>query len=377
MAAKKKISSVHLSWPRPDFSKVVKTHKDFVNNYNGAMLYAHYELTSSELKKEVVKYLKSIDSKHPLLDKIRDMHENRFASVGKYMYILNHKADVPDNIFPKLMPLLETIIEEDKKTQTSKPIESEKEQEPRVVISIQERILERTREVAGEIEGWIDDFILDRKTPLKTVEDFVNLFKANELKAPHMKVMQQKFTRRAEHAAEVAESKDKLLLEGYSNYSKSELKKLSQFYQNLLSATGMLQEAAKAVRAPRKKKPVSQDKIVSKLRYKKDDSTLGIVSINPIQILGSKEVWVYNTKTRRLSQYKAFDERGLLVKGTGIENYSSDSIEKTVRKPAETLAEFKKASKVKLRTFLKDLSTVDTPCGGRLNEHCVILRADK
>ena len=68
---------------------------------------------------------------------------------------------------------------------------------------------------------------------------------------------------------------------------------------------------------------------------------------------------------------------GLLVKGASLENYSSESAEKTLRKPADTLAEFKKASKVKLRTFLKELTTVDVPCGGKLNEHHVILRIDK
>jgi ABC-type hemin transport system substrate-binding protein len=113
------------------------------------------------------------------------------------------------------------------------------------------------------------------------------------------------------------------------------------------------------------------------LKYKKEDSSLGIVSINPINIIGSKEVWCYNTKTRKISQYKALDVDGISVKGGSLLNYSPDSVEKTVRKPAETLAEFKKASKVKLRTFMKDLTTVDIPAGGKLNEHHVILRIDK
>jgi hypothetical protein len=139
----------------------------------------------------------------------------------------------------------------------------------------------------------------------------------------------------------------------------------------------MMQEVAKVTRAPRKKKPVSIDKVVSKLKYKKEDPQLGIVSMNPVHIVGSKEVWVYNTKTRKLGVYKADGPGGLNVKGTGLLNYSTESVEKTVRKPVETLAEFKKASKVKLRTFLKELSTVDVPCQGKLNEHHVILRIDK
>ena len=139
----------------------------------------------------------------------------------------------------------------------------------------------------------------------------------------------------------------------------------------------MIQEIGKVERAPKVKKPLSLDKVVSKLKYKKEDIALGIVSLNPTNIVGSKEIWVYNTRTRKLSQYKAEDASGLSVKGASLLNYSAESAEKTLRKPAEALAEFKRASKVKLRTFLKDLSTIDTPCTGKLNEHHVILRIDK
>jgi hypothetical protein len=117
--------------------------------------------------------------------------------------------------------------------------------------------------------------------------------------------------------------------------------------------------------------------LVSKIKYKKDDNQLGIVSLHPVQIIGAREVWVYNTKTRKIAQYKAADESGLTIKGAGLLNYTPDSVEKTVRKPVETLADFKKASKVKLRTFMKELSTVDISCNGKLNEHHVILRVDK
>jgi hypothetical protein len=386
--AGKKTNNSYVSWAKPDFLHTVKTNKNFKTHFNGAMLYAHYELSAIDLKKEVVKYLKNIDPKHPLLDRIKDMHENRFTTVGKYMYILNHAGDIPDDLLPKLMPALEKVINEEE----AKAVASAKESEyiaskekiskdsnpvPKVVITIQDRIRDKAREVAGEVEGWIDDFCMDKKTPTKTVEDFINLFKSNDLKAPHMRFMREIFERRTKEIAEALEGKDKDLVEAYSNYTKPELKKCDIFNKNLIKACDMMQEVAKVERVPRKKKPVSQEKVVSKLKFKKDDSALGIVSLNPVHIIGSKEVWVYNTKTRKIAQYKALDERGLSVKGASLLNYSSDSAEKTVRKPAETLADFKKASKVKLRTFMKELSTVDIPCGGKLNEHHVILRIDK
>jgi hypothetical protein len=382
MAAKQQTISYSM-WPKPDFADVVLTKKDYRSSLNGALLFAHYEMSASDLKKEVVKYLKSIDVKHPLLDRIKDINENRFITYGKYMYILNHKGDVPEDILVKLLPSMEKTIEDEEARLAAKEKEDKltsvdgTDEVPKIIISIQDRLREKSREVAGEIEGWIDDFCANKKASPKTVEDFVNLFKTYELKAPHMRHMQAIFERRANEVYDAVAGEDKELTEGYSNFTKPELKKYELFHRNLFKACEMLQDVAKNERAPRKKKPVSQEKLVAKLKYKKDDSTLGIVSMNPVHIIGAKEVWVYNTKTKKLAQYKAMDERGLLVKGASLENYSSESAEKTLRKPADTLTEFKKASKVKLRTFLKELTTVDVPCGGKLNEHHVILRIDK
>jgi hypothetical protein len=386
--AGKKLSGVYVSWPKPTFAHAVRTNKNFRSNFHAAMMYAHYELTANELKKEVVKYLKSLDIKHPLLERIKDVDENRFTTVGKYMYILNHGADIPEDVSPKLMSYLEKVIgvEEERIATAKKHQEFLENKTPadkntgaiaKMVLSIQDRLREKAREVSGEVEGWIDDFCIDKKSSIKTVEDFVNLFKTYELKAPHMRHIQNIFERRITEITEAIEGKNKDLIEGYSNFTKPELKRFDTFYKNLFKACGMMQEVAKVERVPRKKKPVSTDKLVSKIKYKKEDSSLGIVSLNPVQIISAKEVWLYNTKTRKLAQYKAIDERGLSVKGAGLLNYTTDSVEKTIRKPAETLAEFKKASKVKLRTFMKDLTTVDIPCNGKLNENHIILRIDK
>jgi hypothetical protein len=385
--AGKKSSGVHISWPKPTFSTIVKSNKGFRTNFHMALTYAHYELTSVTLKKEIITYLKSLDPKHELLPRMKDINEDRCISVGKYMYILNHGGEIPEDIFAGIMPMLEKIINEEeakaaKDTRTALLTQNFTKDEFEVACkvlpatpTIQDRLQDKAREVAGEVEGWIDDFCQDKKSPVKSVEDFVNLFKASELKAPHMRHMNLIFSKRANEVSSALT--DKELAECYSNFTKPELKKFELFHLNLLKATVMLQEVAKAGRAPKKRKPISSEKLVAKLKYKKDDSSLGIVSQNPVQIIGAKELWVYNTKTRKLAQYKAIDERGLSVKGAGILNYTTDSIEKTVRKPSETLAEFKKASKVKLRTFLKELTTVDVPVGGKLNENHVILRIDK
>jgi len=382
--AEKKSSVAFVMWARPNFTQIVRTHKNYRSNFHGAMLYAHYELSAIDLKKEVVKYLKNIDPKHPLLEKIKDLHENRLTTVGKYFYVINNGGEVPLDVLPKLIPDIErTLREEEEKQARLKAIE---ESGPGTInnsatvkgtISIQDRLREKSREVAGEVEGWLDDFLLNKKIEIKAVQDFSNLFKANSLKSAHMGHIRATFDKRAKEINEALDGTDKLLVEAYSNFTKPELRKLSTFYKNLFAACDMIKEVAKIERAPRKKKPVSTEKLVAKLKFKKEDSSLGIVSLSASSIIGAKEVWTYNTKTRKLTHYKATSEQGINVKGASLIDFSTESAEKTLRKPAETLAEFKKASKVKLRTFLKDLTTLDTVPTGKINEHHILLRVDK
>lgn len=386
--AAKKMSSVYVSWPKPDFEYTVKTHKHFRRNYHGAMLYAHYELTATELKKEVTKHLRTKDPKHPLLDRIKDMNENRFTTIGKYMYLLNHGCDVPDDIFAGMMPALEKVIhEEETRIAATLKIANRAKQEnaesngqvlpvAKAVISIQDRLRERAREVAGEVEGWIDEFICDKKQAAKTVEEFVNLFQSADLKAQHMRHILDIFEKRSLEIAAAVEGKDKELTEAYSNYTKPELKKYDLFHKNLLKACVMMQEVAKVDRAPRKKKAVSAEKVVSKVKYKKDDKALGLVSLNPAQLIGVKEAWIFDTKTRKLTKYVADDIAVTLsVKGASIIGVNlAKSTSKTLRYPATQLAAFKKCGKVQLRTFMEDIPTVGISPTGRINENQIILK---
>jgi hypothetical protein len=137
----------------------------------------------------------------------------------------------------------------------------------------------------------------------------------------------------------------------------------------------MLMQEAKVNRAPRKTKAVSKDKLVAKLKYMKTNEPLKLVSVNPVDIIGAKELWVYNTKSRKLGKYVANEYQDLAVKGTSILNFSENlSICKTLRKPEEKLKEFKAAGKVQLRKFLEDINATDTRMNGRINEDIILLK---
>ena len=368
-------------WAKPNWAKMVKTDKHYRGHYNRALLYAHYELSTTELKRETTRYLKQAGFPEQTQEAVKEIPDIRFNVIGKYYYILNHGGELPDPVMEKLTPYLEEIIESAQqkaaKQAAAAASDAEVAQEPKM--TVQDRIKERAKQIACDIDLWADELYSGNVGTAQTVEAFVRLFKESELKAVHMSHLLQCFARAAADIRELPTTEDKQLREGYSYLSKASVKALIQFYDNLDAACNMMRDVAKAERAPKVRKAVSADKLVSKLKYKKEDITLGVASVAPSQMVGSKAIWVYNVKTRKLACYIASELQGpITVKGTSLIGYDElKSITKTLRKPKEQLDQFKKSSKVQLRTFMKNISTVDTPASGRINEDTIILRVDK
>lgn len=241
--------------------------------------------------------------------------------------------------------------------------------------SIQERVKEAAYRMTEELENAIEKFQTDPEAFNPKEFKVLNLLKAVEAKAAHARIIKSFYARNLEELLEVPGTKDEQLKEAYSHISKANLKKIIAFYQEIDSACTMLMQEAKVNRAPRAKKSVPAEKIVAKLKYKKSDEPLKLVSINPTDIIGSKELWIYNAKSRKLGKYVATEYAELGVKGTSIINFDENkSVQKTLRKPAEQLAAFKATGKVGLRKFLEDINAVDTKMNGRINEEIMILK---
>lgn len=243
------------------------------------------------------------------------------------------------------------------------------------VISIQERVRESSYKMTEEIETAIESFQLDPEAFDPKAFKVLNLLKAHQAKAAHARIIKDFYSRDLDELIEASSTKDEQLKEAYSHLSKVQLRKITAFYQEVVSACEMLAQEAKVNRKPKAKKAVPAEKIVGKLKYKKADEPLKLVSINPADILGAKELWTYNTKTRKLGKYIAEDFRDLGIKGTSIIGFSeTKSVQKTLRKPAEQIKAFKDSGKVQLRKFLEDINAVDTRMNGRINEDIILLK---
>ena len=242
--------------------------------------------------------------------------------------------------------------------------------------SIQERLREAAARMTEEIEDALEAFSADPESFDPKAFKLLNLLRGKQAKAAHARVIKEFYVRQHDEFVEAAQGKCEQLKEAYSHLSKANLKKITLFYSEILSACDMLAQEAKVNRAPRKTKAKPVEKIISKMKFLKQDDKLKLVSINPADVLGAKELWVFNIKTRKIGKYVAAEFQELGVKGTSITGFNeSVSVQKTLRKPEEQLKEFKAAGKVQLRKFLEDIKAVDIKLNGRINEDTILLKA--
>jgi hypothetical protein len=238
------------------------------------------------------------------------------------------------------------------------------------VVSIQDRIEEKARDLAGEIEGAIDEFITNKKSDFSAK----NYLLAQSASAPVAKRIGEFYVRLYNELADAINQEDEQLVEGYSNFNKRELKAFHKFVGVIIEDCEQMVQTAKATRAPRKRKATPPSKVVGKLKYLKEFAELNLKSCKPEDILSATELWVYNTKYRKVQVYKA-DVGTLSVKGTTILGFSvKDSTSLTLRKPEEF---FKNLSlgKRALNAAIKKITTKPSTPNGRVNEECVLLGA--
>jgi hypothetical protein len=241
--------------------------------------------------------------------------------------------------------------------------------------NIQDRIREKASECIGELEGLLDDYILSKFT---TNPKPYGIMHTLNIKGVHTNRILEHWKRiRAEYDNALT-TEDELIKEGYSNFSKTEIKKIIGFCDSVITDAMKVVNESNKSRKPRQRKQKSPEQLVAKLRYMKSSDELKLESATPKDIIGALQLWVYNTKSRKLGCYSAEDASGLSVKGSTIINFNeSKSTQKKLRKPEITLPEVLKGGKVYLRTALDDIKAVAATLNGRLNTDTILLRIIK
>lgn len=363
-----------LTGPEPDWTGN-ETGDDYATKLRRAMFYSNYHHSLKDLKKEVLKYVdglgvfgkqemskfsKAYDSKTPV--SIATPSSMCRAGYRGAPLTDAHKKFIVDTYREMMDRYIEANVETEE--------ESKKADVPKV--TIQDRLQEKLREYIGELEGTYDEVIMGNTVDPKTYE----FFKSNSVPQAQVSKIASHFSKYIDELTEAKAGTDSQLKEAYSHYKAADFKRHLTFLQKIVEDCDSYYRVKQTTRKARIKKAPSKEKLVSKVKYLREDPLNKIMSIDPAEILTASELYVYNSRTRKLGVYVASEYSKVLgVKGTTITGFEeTKSICKTLRKPAEQLKEFMRASKVQQRKFLGGIKAVESRMNGRLNADTLLLK---
>ena len=242
--------------------------------------------------------------------------------------------------------------------------------------NIQDRLREKVSECAGELDGMFDEFVT---AGAKMSADYKPIMVIRGLNvAPQMisdianiwKVKLSEFET-------VIEGKDAQLVEGYSYLSKIQMRNLVKFCEAVINDCGAYVQIKKVERKPRKVKAVPPEKRAAKFKVQMEFAELKLKGLPAASLVDKAEAWLYDTKKRKLIHLVADSHtQAFTVKSNSIIGFSTiETMQKTVRKPADVVKAVQAAGKPAARKIYKDLTTTETPFNGRGTENLMVLKA--
>jgi hypothetical protein len=249
--------------------------------------------------------------------------------------------------------------------------------EPDAVIrpNIQDRLRDKMVEAAGEIEGMYDDMI---RAGARMSADFKPLLVLRGMNvAPQMVgEIAQHWKARLEELEEVIRGKDAQLVEGYGQFGKLQVKNLVKFAEQVIADCGSYVQIKKTERAPRKKKPVSPEKLTARFKYLREFEELKLQSEPVTRLVNAQEAWLYDTKKRKLIYVVADTHAGsFTVKGSSLIGFDpTNSVQKTLRKPQEQIKALLQGGVAQHRKYFKDIRATEVKFNGRGSENLILLK---
>gem|GEM_PF-5789315 len=339
-------------------------------------------------------YLTSIN-RFEDVDNIKRIHESRIFGFGSSacwiarMLLIEETFEDEDyyiNLFESQLTKIKSVDQEfrdvEESFKTKKPFRL-----PSLKRSPQELKFDRYLEILNEAFNAFDPL---PKKRMNNAIDIIKILKDDEVQPEHVKDMMVEIE-------EFIKDCDRLLNSDTSELDEIERKSFGQLKKSrtlaekilfdcraFLSDTKKSKQTKKSsndidepkVRKARRKKPVSAEKLISRLKYQKEDPDTKMESISPIKILGANELWIYNSKYTLLTLYRARNDQGFSVKGTTILNYDEEkSISKKIgRQTKERLDGIMLSGKVALKKYMDTLNGSGYKPNGRINENTILLR---
>ena len=331
-----------------------------VHNLTDALNWYNYMGSSDDAREWFFEYLKKNRSKSDiaLIKKLPKWKISK--TLGSVARILSNSNVLPEKNVEYFNSNVQELIEAGKK------VIDEVEEAPKPVIDIQARVRDKANVVITNIEEEIDLVMEGKDFSMYT------FCQANELNPQILSIVSDYYRPQWDEIR----SNDEQVKEAFGKRQKFWLNFWNNFFADIERYIN--NKKVVKVRKPRERKAKSAVDLVKNLKFQKEEPSLKIVSVHPAEIIGCQQLWVYNTKYRKLTQYLAVGPAGIQVKGTTLTGWDTESsTSKTLRKPEESLTGLLSAGKVVMRSYMSNIKTAESKPNGRLNQECILLRVVK
>lgn len=337
------------------------------NSYSKALLWYNTVCSKDDAREYAEKYLRQLgrteDAK--LLKRVPDswfpVHIGWIGRMAVRGVKLKQRTL---DAFEKRLQEALTKVPENEKPAVSKP-----------TVSVQDRVAEKASELMYELEKMVDDHGYQSSF---SAYDWLTKKQASAALVPHMirhfKPIAEEIAM-LHHARTIsAKGIDPQLIEGYSRWTKAEVKQAHLFYLKLMGDFDRYLGNVRKQRAPRVKKVVTPDKKLKNFKFQKESKEFRLVSINPEKMFDSDEIWTLNTKYKVLTVIRRADGQSLDVSGSSFKNYDEVKSKsyRLGRKFEDTINEVTKAGKRALGKIVEKLK--ETTLQSRSNENTILLK---
>ena len=323
-----------------------------------ALTWYNYMADNEEARQYIKDYFKSDKLMQKIVDKIP---ESKIPLTAAWL------CRIASNQNRTLEPEYMTRVNNDIKKVVGQYVE----EKPRKVVdkpSIQDRVKDKLNDIIGDIEALIDE-----GTPFSLYD----WLRKNEVPAIYANRITEYYGPILNEL--ILAQTDSDIAEGYKHLTAKQLKERVAFYNQLVADADRYGDNTKKARAPRKKKAPSAEKQMKFFTYQKESNEYKLQSCDPATILGSQELWVFNTKSKTLSVFRARGPAGLSIKRTAIDGYDIDaSVTKRIgRKTEETLKKVLSGGKIVLRKLMEDISSEPVKFTDRINSSSILLKVTR
>lgn len=242
-------------------------------------------------------------------------------------------------------------------------------------VTIQDRLRAKAEEIVAELEGLYDD-VINNDGRMTADHKPIAIIRGMNLPPQMISMVRDVWGARLEQLQAVQSGSDTDLVEGYSNFSKIQIRNLVKLAEQVLADCASYVQIKRVEKRPRKVKTVSPEHRARKFRHILEFAELKLTGLPAAKLIDASEAWLYDTKKRKLIHLVADTHIGTMtIKNNMLLGLGeAESQQKTLRKPADTLKALAAASKPNARKLFKDIKTTETAFNGRGTENLMILR---